>query len=74
MARAKALTYEEFVKLAKENYNNGGDVIVECWEKYQFEDYVKLFGEITKSGALKMFKQYKNEEKEECAMMFGEQW
>ena len=30
MARGKALTYEEFVALAKENYTKGGDVAVEC--------------------------------------------
>jgi hypothetical protein len=42
MARGKALTYEEFVALAKENYTKGGDVVVECWEKYQFDDYVNV--------------------------------
>lgn len=72
MAKGKALTYEEFVALAKENYNKGGDVIVECWEKYQFDDYVEMFGQVTKSKALKMFRQYKEEEKEQQAMMFGE--
>lgn len=72
MAKGKALTYEEFVALAKENYNKGGDVIVECWEKYQFDAYVEMFGAVTKSKALRMFKQYKEEEKEQQAMMFGE--
>lgn len=49
MARGKALTYEEFVALAKENYTKGGDVVVECWERYQFDDYVKMFGPVTKN-------------------------
>ena len=44
MARGKALTYEEFIALAKENYTKGGDVAVECWERYQFDEYVKMFG------------------------------
>lgn len=71
MARGKALTYEEFIALAKENYNKGGDVIVECWERYQFDDYVKMFGAITKTKAMRMFREYKSQEQEENAMMFG---
>lgn len=74
MARGKALTYEEFIALAKENYSKGGDVAVECWESYQFDEYVKLFGPVTKTRAMQMFRQWKNEEKEQNAMMFGEIW
>lgn len=70
----KALTYEEFIALAKENYTKGGDVAVECWEKYQFEDYVKLFGPVTEARALQMFRQWRSEEKELEAMMFGGIW
>ena len=43
MARGNALTYEEFIALAKENYTEGGDVVVECWERYEFDYYVKEF-------------------------------
>lgn len=56
MAKGKALSYEEFIALAKENYTKGGDVAVECWERYQFDDYVKMFGAVTKTKALRMFK------------------
>ena len=74
MARGKTLTYEEFIALAKENYSKGGDVAVECWEKYQFDEYVEMFGPVTKTRALRMFRQWKDEEKEQHAMMFGEIW
>ena len=49
------LTYEEFIAMAKQNYNKGGDGYVECWEEYQFDYYVKEFGPITEKKALKMF-------------------
>lgn len=71
MARGKALTYEEFIALAKENYNKGGDVAVECWGRSEFEYYVKMFGAITKTKAMRMFREWKSEEKEHEAMMFG---
>ncbi|MCD7866759.1 MAG: hypothetical protein LUG62_00835 [Clostridiales bacterium] len=64
----KALSYEEFVELAKENYTRGGDVIVECWAKYQFEDYVEMFGPVTRAKALKMFREYHGQEQEERAI------
>ena len=74
MARGKALTYDEFISLAKENYHKGGDVAVECWDRSQFDEYVNLFGAVTKTKALRMFRQWKDEEKEQEAMMFGEIW
>ena len=60
--------------MARENYAKGGDVVVECWEKYQFEDYVKLFGSMTKARALQMLRRWRSEEKERETMMFGEIW
>lgn len=51
-----ALTYEEFMELARQNYTRGGEVFYECWEKYQFQEYVKQFGEVTVKQAMKMFK------------------
>lgn len=74
MARGKALIYDEFIALAKENYHKGGDVAVECWDRSQFDEYVNLFGAVTKTKALRMFRQWKDEEKEQEAMMFGEIW
>lgn len=44
MAGEKALTYEEFIALAKENYTKGGDVAAECWDKKVFDGYVKILG------------------------------
>jgi hypothetical protein len=54
------LTYEEFIKLAEQNYTKGGDTYVECWDKKDFERYVEEFGAITKTKALKMFKLQKS--------------
>ena len=71
MAKGKALTNEEFISLAKENYNKGGDVAVECWERREFDYYVKDFGPVTKTKALQMFKTWRSQEKEQEAMMFG---
>ena len=51
----KPLTYEELIAFAKEHYTEGGDAIYECWEEYQYNDYVKEFGPITKEVALEMF-------------------
>lgn len=68
MAKAKGLTYEEFINLAQQNYSNGGDVVMECWGKKEFGEYEKMFGPVTKAKALKMFRQYKSEECEQDAM------
>lgn len=50
------ITYREFLALALENYTKGGDTFYECWEEYQFDDYVKEFGPMTRSDALEMFR------------------
>lgn len=68
MARMKALTYEEFIALAKENYTKDGDVVVECWERYQFDDYVRMFGPVTRTKALQIFRNYRAQEQEREAM------
>ena len=68
MARGKALTYEEFIALAKENYTEGGDVVVECWERYEFDYYVKEFGPVTRAKALQIFRNYRAQEQEREAM------
>lgn len=51
-----ALTYEQFMALAKEYYTRGGDGYYECWEKKEFDYYVSNFGIITKKKALSMFR------------------
>lgn len=74
MVGKKGLAYEEFIALAKENYTKSGDVAVECQERYQFDDYVKMFGSITKVKALQMFRQWRSEEKEQEVTKFSEIW
>ena len=53
--KERALTYEEFIALAKANYTKGGDGYVECWDDRTFTYFVKEFGPITKTQALQMF-------------------
>lgn len=53
---AKALSYKEFMEYSFQHYNKGGDGYYECWDQQEFDNYVKQFGEITKSRALKMYK------------------
>ena len=55
------MTYEELTTYAMEHYDEGGDVIVECWDKKTFDFYVKEFGKITKAKADKMFAEWKDE-------------
>lgn len=57
----KYLTYDEMMKLALKNYDKGGDGFVECWDEQMFDDYVRDFGPFTKSKAMKMFKQDKEQ-------------
>lgn len=54
--KTKHLTFDELMSLALEHYNDGGDSTFECWDRNTFDDYVKLFGPMTKTKALKMFK------------------
>ena len=56
MAKAKSLTYDELIEYARKHYNKGGDSVYECWDENTYNYYVKEFGPITKTGALKMFK------------------
>ena len=67
-AQPAALTYEQFMALARANYNKGGDGYVECWDDRTFAYYVHEFGPITEAGALEMFDTALDEEREERAM------
>lgn len=51
----KHITWPEFLALAKANYNNGGDGVVECWTEADFDEYTAEFGPMTKADALQMF-------------------
>ncbi|MCI8828500.1 MAG: hypothetical protein HFE98_06560 [Ruminiclostridium sp.] len=59
---AKALTYEELIEYAMKHYSKGGDVVVECWGRNEFDGYVKEVGPITKSQALRLFRLYRAQE------------
>ena len=53
---AKALTYSELMDYALKHYDKGGDATYECWDERTFNDYVAMFGPITKAKALQMFR------------------
>lgn len=57
MAKAKAMTYDEFIEYAKKHYNRGGDSFYECWDERTFNENVEMFGPITKRKALGMFRE-----------------
>ena len=67
-AQPAALTYEQFMALARENYNKGGDGYVECWDDRTFAYFVKEFGPITRASALDAFAQALDQENEERAI------
>lgn len=56
----KSLSFKEFMKLANQYYNKGGDSFVECWDESTFKECTSCFGNITKRKALQMFKTQKN--------------
>lgn len=53
---SKVLNYEEFMQYAKKYYDKGGDGFYECWDEKFFNDYVGMFGPLTKAKAREMFK------------------
>ena len=52
----KSITYKEFIEMARKNYNKGGDGIIECWDENTFNDYVEMFGKMTKKDAMNLIK------------------
>ena len=52
------MTYNEFIEYAKQNYNRGGDCVVECWDKAAFDYDVQEFGPMTKEKADSLFRLY----------------
>ena len=53
-----SMSYEELIAFALKHYNEGGDGVYECWDRRTYDEYVAEFGPITKSKALKMFKEH----------------
>jgi len=56
---ANAMTFDELIEYARQNYNKGGDGVVECWDKRTFDDYVAECGAMTKTKARQLFRLYK---------------
>lgn len=52
---AKYLTYDELMKLALENYEQGGADTYECIDEKTFNTSEAHFNKMTKADALKMF-------------------
>lgn len=52
--KAQPVTFEELQKLALKHYNEGGDGIVECWDQNTFDEYVRMFGPISKRAAMRL--------------------
>ena len=45
------LSFGELKSLAKDKYSEGGDGIYECWDQKMFDDYVQMFGPISRAKA-----------------------
>lgn len=58
------MSYDELMAFALAHYNEGGDGVYECWDKRTYDEYVAEFGPVTKSKALKMFREYNSIVKE----------
>lgn len=54
------MSYEELMEFALKHYNEGGDGVYECWDKRTYNEYVAEFGPITKSKAMKMFREHES--------------
>ena len=52
------LTIAEVKQLAMDNYENGGDMIIEAWSDSDIQDWIDTDG--TKEGLLKLFSMYKS--------------
>lgn len=64
------ITVEIIKELAMQNYNKGGDTIVECYEDYQIEELIKL-GIDTEEKLLDWFKtQYEIDEEYRKAALY----
>ena len=45
------LSFGELKSIAKDKYNEGGDGVYECWDQRTFDDYVSMFGPISRKTA-----------------------
>ena len=42
------LSFGELKSIAKDKYNEGGDGVYECWDQKTFDDYVQMFGPVSR--------------------------
>ena len=64
-----ALTFDQFMALARENYGKGGDGYVECWDDRTFAILLSTYlYRITRASALDAFAQALDQENEERAI------
>ena len=47
------LTVKKVKEIAKKNYNNGGDTIIECWDNKNIQDFIDGTGEYNKPATIK---------------------
>lgn len=66
MSKKHYVGYEEFIRIGKSMYNKGGDVIVECWDRKGFDEYIAEFGKITARKAYVMCEEYHQKEIDEA--------
>ena len=52
------MNYKQFMEYAQQNYCNGGDCVVECWDEPSFRDYCGEVGPMTKEKADNLFRLY----------------
>ena len=51
------MTIEQFYELALKHYEQGGDMIVECWDKEEMQAFLDEHGANAEQEALKLFRQ-----------------
>ena len=59
MSKTDIVTFEQMQKIARKNYNRGGDGIVECWDRTSFNIYVDEFGPLTYKDVMDMIGLYR---------------
>ena len=59
------VNYSDFQRIARYLYNNGGDVIVECWGETEFKNYEEMFGKLTARKVFVMCNEYREQETDE---------
>jgi hypothetical protein len=56
--KGEDLSLGELLTLAKENYNEGGDAVYECWDQNFYDDYVKECGPVRREDVKSLFSSF----------------